>query len=188
MPLQHQAFEASLYATGLTNETLTESLRTWGVQSACALQGLKLQGRNVLKAGAEQGEDASYWSTVSAYKCSNIMSEELAGRETAKDHIATVYETRHREEFQVEVSAMFREISMPFSGSSAFLSLCSVLQLKAVLLFSPILHFFGCYTHSRGTLPVNKINLLKLLYPGNLSTPWCHSLLMVMLSRWMKLH
>lgn len=28
MPLQHQAFDAFLYATGLTNETLTESLRT----------------------------------------------------------------------------------------------------------------------------------------------------------------
>lgn len=48
-------------------------------------------------------------------------------RETAKDHIATVCETRHREEFQLEVAAMFREISVTFSESTAFLSLCSVL-------------------------------------------------------------
>lgn len=64
MPLQHQAFEAFLYATGLTNETLTESLRNLRVtKCVCALQGLKLQGRNLLKAGAEQGEDAGYSST-----------------------------------------------------------------------------------------------------------------------------
>lgn len=29
----------------------------------CALQGLKLQGMNLLKAEAEESEDAGYWST-----------------------------------------------------------------------------------------------------------------------------
>lgn len=64
---------------------------------------------------------------VSAYKCSNIMAGDLGGRETVKDRTATVCETRHGEEFQVEVAAMFREIPVTFSEGSAFLSLCLVL-------------------------------------------------------------
>lgn len=64
---------------------------------------------------------------VYAYKCSNIMSGELAGRETAKDHIATVCETRHREEF-LRKSWIFLRTWQKFPlESSAFLSLCSVL-------------------------------------------------------------
>lgn len=64
---------------------------------------------------------------VSAYKCSNVIAGDLAGRETVRGHIATMCATRYREEFQVEVAAMFREIPVTFSESSAFLGLCSVL-------------------------------------------------------------
>lgn len=35
MPLQHQAFEAFLYATGLTNETLTEFKNLRGTECVC---------------------------------------------------------------------------------------------------------------------------------------------------------
>lgn len=63
----------------------------------------------------------------SAYKCFHMMAGDLVGRETAKDHIATVCETGHRKKFQVEVAAMFREVSVTFSESSTFLNLCSVL-------------------------------------------------------------
>lgn len=65
--------------------------------------------------------------TGSAYKCSNVISGDLAGRVAMKGHIATMCATRYREEFQVEVAAMFKEISMTFSESFAFLGLYSVL-------------------------------------------------------------
>lgn len=65
--------------------------------------------------------------TGSAYKCSNVIAGDLAGRVAMKGHMATMCATRYREEFQVEVAAMFKEISMTFSESSAFLGLYSVL-------------------------------------------------------------
>ena len=65
---------------------------------------------------------------VSAYKYSNIMAGDWRGeRNCERPYSNCVWKKRHREEFQVEVAAMFREISVTFSESSAFLSLCSVL-------------------------------------------------------------
>lgn len=76
-------------------------MRHWqfknGLQSVHGLQGLQLQGRNLLETGAEQGEDASYWSTVCV--CLQVVLTAwlgIRGGEKQKDHVATMFVTRWR--------------------------------------------------------------------------------------------
>lgn len=96
------------------------------LQKVCALQGLELQGRNLLKAGAEQGEDDA--GVLAG--CPRVLwhySWEIWWREKLKDGRAAMCEIKDKEEFQVGVAAMFGEMSLTFWESSAFLGLQSVL-------------------------------------------------------------